>query len=172
MIRKLAFVLLILVLGAIGFLGFSIYGQLQEKQAVKERIATLPEFSVVGLDGETVRSNDAAGQSPLVLTYFNTGCKFCKAEIRSMQQHKNLREISNIYLVSDEQPVVLKRFAKDFKLDSLKTVRVLYDSSKQVKKLFGIRGVPTTFVYNEDDKLLKSFKGETKAELVYELVKE
>jgi peroxiredoxin len=169
--RKLAFVFLLMVLGAIGYLGFTIYKELQAKQALEKRIAELPDFSAPILNGEILHSDTFSKQSPLILTYFNTKCQFCQAEIRSIRQHKNLQAQADIYLISDESPNALKQFADEFELDSLKHISVLQDSTKQLKELFGVTGVPTTFVYNNDGKLLKNFKGETKAEALYKLVK-
>lgn len=169
--RKLAFIFLLVVLAIIGYLGLSIYDQLQEKQAVKDRIAALPEFSVADLNGKIVSSNQAKDQSSLVLTYFNTGCDFCKAEIRSMKEHNLLQQSASIWLVSDEPANILTEFASAFKLDSLQSIQVLQDVNKEVKQLFGVEGVPNTFVYGKDGTLLKSFKGETKAEVLYQLIK-
>ena len=168
MIRKLAFILLAIVLAAIGFLGYSIYDRLEEEQAITERIASLPEFSAVTLDGEMIQMPGAAKGSPLILTYINTDCKFCRAEIQSIRRHKDLQEKSTIYLVSDEPTSVLKHFAEDAELDSLRNILVLQDSDQQIKRIFGIVGVPSTFVYGIDGTLLQSFKGETKAEVLYD----
>src|SRR5699024_6549557 len=118
-------------------------------------------FSGVNLEGKTVRSQSITGQQPVILTYFNTGCEFCRAEIASMQKHDALQEKTNIYLASDEPSRSLQRFANEFQIDSLQTVHVLWDTSRQIKKLFGVKGVPSTFIYDETGKLLKSFKGET-----------
>lgn len=168
--RKLAFIFLFIVLGAIGYLGFSIYDELQQKQAVKKRIAELPKFSAVNLEGETIQSHKLTGRTPLILTYFNTGCDFCRAEITSMRKHQGLQEKTDIYLVSDESSKVLRKFVSEFQLDSLQTIQVLQDTSRKVKELFGVKGVPSTFIYDRDGKLLKNFQGETKAEVLYELV--
>ena len=169
--RKLAFIFLLFVVGAISYLGFSIYSQLQEKQAVKERIAQLPEFTIIGLDGRAISSNSIVGEAPFILTYFNTECEYCRAEILSIQNHKSLQKRSMIYLISDEPSKILEQFRKEFELDSPQNIQILQDSSRQVKELFGIKGVPNTFVYNRDGKLLKNFEGETKAEVLYEIIK-
>lgn len=171
MIRKLAFIFLFIVLGCIGYLGFSIYENLQAKQAIEKRIATLPEFSLLNLSGETLYPGAKERQIPLILTYFNTGCEFCQAEIRSMQKHQQLQEQVTIYLVSGESLPVLKQFSKEFQLDSLRGIQILHDSEKRIKELFGVKGVPNTFVYGKDGRLLKNFQGETKAEVLYELVR-
>jgi|GEM_PF-1029541 len=170
MIRKLAFLLLLIVLGCVGYLVFSIYENLQEKQAIEKRIATLPEFSLSNLDGEQVQAGNEARQTPLIITYFNTGCEFCKAEIRSMQQHQQLQEQVAIYLISDESLSMLEQFSEEFQLGLLQSIQILHDREKQIKELFGVRGVPNTFVYGKNDSLLKNFQGETKAEVLYKLV--
>lgn len=171
MIRKLAFIFLLIVLGAIGYLGFSIYDNLQEKQVIEKRIATLPEFSLLNLEGETVHPSVAGVQKPLIITYFNTGCEFCQAEIRSIKKHEELLKEVAIYLISDELLPVLEQFAKKIKLDSLSSIQILHDREKRVKELYGVKGVPNTFVYGENGDLLKNFQGETKAEVLYELIK-
>lgn len=170
--RKLAFIFLLLILGAIGYLGFSIYEDLKERQAIEERIAVLPDFSVTGLDGQKVESSNVTGQSPFILTYFNTECQFCRSEIRSMKDHKLLQKNAVIYLVSDESPEILKQFNKEFELDSLQNIKVLQDSARHIKDLFGVRGVPSTFVYGRDAKLLNYYQGETRAEVLYDLIRQ
>src|SRR5699024_5024009 len=101
MLRKLAFILLLIVLGLIGYFGFLIYEDLQKQQAIEKRIATLPEFTVETL-GEEVKSIGGSISKPLILTYFDTDCHFCQAEIRSMRRHKQLQKKAVIYLVSNE----------------------------------------------------------------------
>ena len=171
MIRKLAFIFLFIILGAIGYLGYSIFTELQEKQAVQERIVHLPAFSAVSLEGQTVQSEDIAASRPIILTYFNTGCNFCRAEITSMRKHQKLQKVVNIYLVSDEPSNILRKFASEFQLDSLNTIQVLQDPSEKVKELFGVKGVPSTFVYDQKGKLVKNFQGETRAEVLYKLIR-
>lgn len=170
MIRKLAFILLLIALGLIGYFGFSIYEDLQRKQAIEKRIATLPEFTMETLEGE-IKRVDGSLSKPLILTYFDTDCHFCQAEIRSMRGHAPLQKQAVVYLVSDEHIDSLRAFAHAFELDSLQSITVFHDVNGKVRKLFGVPGVPNTFVYNTTGKLLANFKGETKAEIMYQLVK-
>lgn len=88
-----------------------------------------------------------------------------------MKEHNLLQQSASIWLVSDEPANILTEFASAFKLDSLQSIQVLQDVNKEVKQLFGVEGVPNTFVYGKDGTLLKSFKGETKAEVLYQLIK-
>src|SRR5699024_1991008 len=76
-----------------------------------------------------------------------------------------------IYLVSNEPVDSLRKFVHDFKLDSLQTITVFHDPKNSVRNLFGVPGVPNSFVYDTAGKLIANFKGETKAEVMYQLVK-
>ncbi len=170
MIRKLAFIFLLIVLGLIGYLGFSIYEDLQKQQAIEKRISELPEFIITALDGE-VKTVNGSLTKPLILTYFDTDCSYCKAEIRSIREHEQLKKQAMIYLVSNEPMDILRQFTRAFKLDSLKSITIFHDDRGRVKKLFGVTAVPNTFVYNTKGELVKNYKGETKAEALYQLVK-
>jgi peroxiredoxin len=170
MIRKLAFIFLLLILAAIGYLSFSIYGQLQERKAVEKRIAVLPEFSAMSLNGRTVQVAGMVRKDPSIIIYFNTECRFCKAEINDIRQHDLLQDQASVYLISNETLNVLKEFYKELKLDSLSNIQMLRDNGGKVRELFGVTGVPSTYVYSPEGMLLKHFKGETKAEILYELI--
>jgi len=170
MMRKLAFVFLFLVVGAICYLGISISKKLQTKQAIQKRIKELPAFSLSNIDGNIFHSIGKKGTRPLIFIYFKTGCHFCQDEIQSIRMHQALQRHSIICLISDQPGDTLKQFTDDFKLDSLKNVQILCDKDGRIKHLFGVHGVPSTFLYATDGHLIKSFKGETDAEVLYQLV--
>ncbi len=168
MLRKLAYLFLIVVIGCIAYLSFSIYKNIQRKQAIEERIAMVPEFSLQNLKGKTMLLNSRERKTPLILTYFDTDCHFCQNEVRSMKQHERLKKNVVIYLISGEPADSLKQFKRVFEL---KSIQILKDSALKAKEWFGVRGVPTTFVYGKEGTLLKYFEGETKASTLYQLIK-
>jgi peroxiredoxin len=171
MIRKLVFLLIIVVLGFIGYLGDSIYNNWQTRKAVEKRIASLPAFSASCLNGEMKTVGQVPLNRPIVITYFQTWCPFCQDEIQSMANNKKLQKQAAIYLISDQPMDSLVRFRRSFKLDSLQNIHVWRDRNHKVRKLFGIRGIPSTFVYGTDGRLLESYEGETKADVFYQLLK-
>src|SRR5699024_6478563 len=118
-----------------------------------------------------VNSSEITKKSAVIITYFSTECPFCRAEIKSMINHELLLDNANIYLISGESIKALNQFAKTFSLDSLQAIQILHDSKSRAKKLFGVNGVPHTFVYGKQGKLLKQFEGETTANLLFGLIK-
>ncbi len=165
--RTIAYLVIIGVLSITVVTGFKIYQKLLVAEVVKARIFELPEFGKVLINGTT--SIDSLSNKATIISYINTNCRFCLAEIESIRQHPSLSNESRILLISDEPKKRLELFARSFGLDTL-SIEMVWDSSGAIKTLYDINGVPSTFIYGRDEKLLERFKGETNAEMLYELV--
>ena len=83
--RTLAFILLIFVLGAIGYFGVRVYQEAAAEQAVQRRIQTLPDVALTTVDGEAVRPTGLSGDTPAVLVFFRPSCSYCQHEARSIR---------------------------------------------------------------------------------------
>lgn len=167
--RKIAIIMVFFVLITIGTLGIAIYNKMLGAEEVRSRIA---ELSLMKLDGiyPTNNSSSTETNQSIILTYFHTECSFCQSEIKDMQAHEELSKSAEIVLVSDELESVIRSFVQNFDIDSTKFKFVL-DKEGTIKQHFGVSSVPTTFVYDRDSLLIKSFKGETKASFLYDLIK-
>lgn len=163
----MAYTIVGLVVFSIGFMGVHIYNNFLESEEIRKRIATLPELNASPVLFSTP---DTLTSQPIIINYFNTLCRFCQSEIQSISEHPNLTKQARILLISDEPKRRLQLYAESIDLDSTR-IEVAWDSLGSIKELFGVRGVPATFVYSKDSLLIESFKGETKADILYELIK-
>jgi peroxiredoxin len=166
--RFLVYIVVAGVLGIVGLMGVTIYQKLLEAEEVLARIGELPELEAVALNKHS--SNQSLSGKPTIISYINTNCRFCLAEIESIRQHPNLLTDARIVLISDEPKRRLELFASSFGLDTL-SIEMFWDSSGTVKSLYGIKGVPSTFVYSGDQQLLEQFYGETNADILYEFLR-
>lgn len=162
-----AYIIVGIVLSTIGVLGYHIYQKYLESEKVRARIAVLPELSVVPVNFAPV---DSLPLRPMIINYFNTRCRFCQAEIQSIQEHPNLSKKARVLLISDEPQRRIQLYARSIGLDTT-MVEVAWDSAGAIKNLYGVESVPVTFIYGKDSLLIERFKGETKADLLYELIK-
>jgi hypothetical protein len=152
----------------IGILGLSIYQKLLKAEESRLRVGKLPELDMMYVSKRT--SNiDSTSSKPTIFSYINTNCRFCLAEIESIRQHPNLQNSARIVFVSDESKRRLELFTRSLGLDTL-SVEMAWDSSGVIKSLFGIKSVPTTYVYGQDRILIEHIKGATTAESLYQLV--
>ncbi|MFN7118594.1 MAG: peroxiredoxin family protein [Saprospiraceae bacterium] len=160
--------LLCLSLAGMGtlYLAFSIPRKLREQAQQQERVQALPAFQF-GTLNNTFFSNDnlKSNQSALVI-YFNPDCEHCQYEARAIRDSLHRFAAVNVLLVSDEPMERLQQFAQEYDLADQPNIHILYDEKRQFKALFGTSMVPSIFIYNREQQLVKHFKGETKIEAI------
>lgn len=167
--KAVALIMVVIVLLTIGVLGIAIYNKMLKAEEISERITELSNFELnrlyKGNDSELTKTNHST-----ILTYFHTECSYCQSEIKNIQAHETLTESARIVLVSDEPHSVIRSFIQDFDIDTTK-FEIVWDKEGILKNHFGVSSVPATFVYGADSLLIERFKGETKADVLYELIK-
>lgn len=167
--RKLALWLLIVVLGAIGYFGVRIYQEAVAEQAAQRRVQTLPNFTLVNLEGATVSRGDLIGE-PAVLMFFRPSCPYCQHEAESIRANKALLDTARVVMISSRPASDLRAFVDAFRLEEHPRIDVLLDSSGAVMQTFGVDQVPKTFVYDQDESLLRQFEGEVNASALYSTI--
>jgi len=164
--KAIVYIMVGIVLLTIGGLGYAIYNKLLRAEEIGSRIEMLSNFELNNL----FQKNDSTSAIPTILTYFHTECSFCQSEIKDMQAHQELTKNSKVILISDEPQSIIRSFVDEFKIDTAK-FQIVWDKNGTLKNHFGVTSVPATFVYGADSLLIQNFKGETKADVLYELIK-
>jgi peroxiredoxin len=168
--RTLAFALLLLVLGAIGYFGVRIYQHAAAEQAVQRRVQTLPDVSLTTLDGDPLRGAGLLEDTPAVLVFFRPSCPYCTHEARSIRAHRVLADTAEVLFISARPVADLRAFADSLRLEGDSPIRVLRDPSGAALRTFGVEQVPTTFVYDGEGTLLREFEGEVGASALYSVL--
>ncbi|SMO69201.1 AhpC/TSA family protein [Gracilimonas mengyeensis] len=161
--------MVILVLVAIGVMGYILFQGMIEEQEVRDRTDTLPE----DMQLEYLYSPHAMNQAearPIIINYFNTGCQYCQAEIKDMHDHADLTKEAWIILVSNESSSAINEFTESFPIDTTR-FSIARDYSGSVRDFFGVEVVPATMVYTTDSTLTERFKGQVRADALYSLIK-
>jgi peroxiredoxin len=160
--------LLCLSLAGIGllYLASTIPHKLRKQAQRQERVQALPAFQFMGLDSVAFGSVQLSVGQPAVIIYFNPDCEHCQYEARAIRDSLHRFAATNVLLVSDEPLERLKQFAKEYDLTNQPNVHILYDRDRRFKDLFGTNMVPSIFIYNQKQKLVKHYKGETKIEAI------
>ncbi|MCG2589186.1 TlpA family protein disulfide reductase [Rhodohalobacter sulfatireducens] len=159
------------VVTAILLLGVLIANQLLERENRIEKISNWPDLEVETLEGEPVSTLEFYSDGPILFTYFNTACEYCRNEITDISKHTQLQRSAEIILISDESRKEIEKFRNDLKIIENTEFIFLRDVKKRVKEFYGIMGVPSTYLYNGDGELVQLFRGETKAELLFSTIR-
>jgi len=160
--------LLCLSLAGVGilYLAFSIPRKLREQAQQQERVQALPAFQFGTLDKTIFSTNKLILDQSSLIIYFNPDCEHCQYEARAIRDSLHRFAAVNVLLVSDEPLERLQQFATEYYLAGQPNIHILYDEKRQFKDLFGTSMVPSIFIYNREQELVRHFKGETKMEAI------
>jgi peroxiredoxin len=168
--RTLAFALLLLALGAIGYFGVRIYQQAAAEQATQRRVQTLPALTLTTMEKDTLRRAALPEDTPAVLVFFRPACPYCQHEARSIRAHHALADTAAVLFISARPTSDLRAFADSLRLEGGSPIRVLRDGAGAALRTFGVERVPTTFVYDGEGTLIREFEGEVGASALYSVL--
>lgn len=100
-----------------------------------------PSFQSVMLDGKTVNLEDYRGK-PFVLHFWASWCPFCKVEEGSMTKLQKEWPVLSVAYQSGDKNEVLKHM-QERKIETWPTI---VDKDNRLGDLFGVKGVPTSYV--------------------------
>src|SRR5580700_1487025 len=109
------------------------------------------DFTLTELNGKTWTLKELRGKVVLV-NFWATWCPPCRKEMPDLETlYKQFKDQSLVILaISDEDESKVKPFIAEQKI----TYPILLDPGRKVNELFEIEGIPKTFVYDRNGKLV------------------
>lgn len=164
-------VIVAVILSFLVYMAYSITLKYLEKETLRNRLSTMPSFRLERLTGGAFTESDLA-ESPVVISYFNSTCEFCRAKSKAMKLRMEEFKGIQLLFVSIEDKIVIEEFSEEHGLHEYPNVVFLQDSNMEFSKTFGITTIPVTFIYNKDRQLMGEFKGAVKIESMLEALHE
>ncbi|HEY4695818.1 MAG TPA: TlpA disulfide reductase family protein [Candidatus Hydromicrobium sp.] len=108
------------------------------------------DFTLADLDGNEISLSDFNGKI-LVLNFWATWCPPCREEIPDFVEVYNKYKDKDVQFlgVSNEDIFTLKDFARDYDI----SYPILIDDANVMGK-WGIRAIPTTFVFDKNGQII------------------
>lgn len=170
MLRKI--IIIGIVLATISFLAFKIFNTANKKNSTEKATATLPAFTFYNLQNQPVNNGSLQKSKSTVFIYFNTGCEHCQYETEQILKNEKQLHHSQVLMISRQPARELMAFDTAHELSSYPFIRLLRDSANSFHETFGTAMVPSIFIYNREQKLVKKYLGETKIENLIQAVHE
>ena len=119
---------------------------------INKELKTYNNISFQDSEGKTVNLSDYKGNLVL-LNFWATWCAPCKEEMPSLDILKDNINLDNIEIfpinVGKDNLEKSKRFFSDL---NIKNLNIYFDNPKTLAKDFGLRGIPTTIMFNKEGK--------------------
>lgn len=104
------------------------------------------------------------------LLFFHPECEYCRKELEGiLARHSECRDIQWLFLTLAAAEEV-ETFLMEYPLESIPDAYILREDWPDNHKLFGVKGPPALFIYDENGKLMARHMGATSIKsLVQEL---
>lgn len=149
-------------------LGYAIIHKISQKKEVAKRVAQLPKFEFLSINGQSFTEQNLKNKSVWII-YFDSGCEYCKIEIEDIQKNNSQLSGIQIVLISTEDINTLKKFSERQNFSN--NITVVQDKTHQCFERFGMVSTPSSLLYNNVGILIERFNGVVKAEKVLTLFK-
>lgn len=151
-------VILVILLIAVGY---ALLTNLTEKKTTYEVGDDAPDFKLDQVNAKNdinnIQLSDLRGKG-VMLNFWATYCKPCEKEMPFMQKLYPAYQKKGVEMITvnlDANKLVVNRFIDRFNL----TFPVLYDQQDQVRELYNIVPIPSTFFISPDGKIVRKVEG-------------
>ena len=150
-----------IAVGVLSLLAMGILERLEQKEIVRNHVASLPSFSILSIHGNLTRLE--VKDKPVVLFFFHSTCEHCQEEAKYVVEHRQKLQSADVYFLSTENLADIQKFAQNYQLHPFQVGQV---KDQEVSVPMGIRTFPTCFVYAKSGVLLKQFQGQIKIDAI------
>ena len=164
--KKIAIGILVFLFLMIGGLAYLTFGKIQFRQQAEIARQLLPTIQARSIDSTLVRYEPSQPDQPTVIIYFNSECHICQYEARAIRDNHDVLQKANIVMISSEPLTTIRTFAAQYGLDKHTNIQLLEMDPVAVTHAFGAVSVPSIFIYNPQQQLVKHYRGETNIETI------
>jgi cytochrome c biogenesis protein CcmG/thiol:disulfide interchange protein DsbE len=147
--RVLAWVERLLFAGLLIFVAVRLGPQVGALLGVSLDPQEAPSYTLVTLNGDTIRSTDLLGQV-VVLNFWATWCGPCRLEMPSLQKLHERRAADGVVVLGLATDVGAESSIRSFIRERDITYPIGRATSRHRRAFGGIPGIPTTFIVDRD----------------------
>lgn len=161
--KNISILLLAIGLAFLCYFGIKIVQNLSKNTT---RNLIIPNFTKKDNKGQVISKQNLRANCLSVFIAFHPDCEHCQYEAKSINDKQKELENTNIVLFTSANDSLIQAFSKTYGLDTLNNIHILSDKKNEMYQQFGVKIIPSVFIYDADGKLLKHYKGETKIEAI------
>ncbi|MCH2197052.1 redoxin domain-containing protein [Kordia sp.] len=168
--KVIGFIIITIVLALLGYLFFHISTKVEANTKANLHIESLPNFNLLRIDSSYFSNEQLSKESKTALLFFNSECDFCKNEAESILSTIEKFHNTQLLFVSDQSMNDIREFATIHKLNQQSNITFLHDFNSLFSTQMGIQSIPTTLIYNKQQKLIKKHVGQITASGILKII--
>ncbi|MDZ7779431.1 MAG: TlpA disulfide reductase family protein [Gemmatimonadota bacterium] len=135
--------------GVLGFVLYRLGPQLGALTGVAPDLGRAPDYTVVTLDGDTIRAAELEGRV-VVVNFWATWCGPCRLEMPSLQSLHEDRADDGVVVVGLSTDAGSERPIREYVDERGITFPIARATAEQRRAFGGIAGIPTTFLIDRN----------------------
>jgi thioredoxin-related protein len=136
----------------------------QEQQQAEVQQSEIPPLPITSMEGSEFTTRDLKGK--LILIFFQTDCDHCQREAKQIQENLKSFKDYKLYFISSNTFPEIQKFSVEYKLAGVPNVYFNFSTAENVVRYFGAMSAPSIFIYSDNGRMVKSFKGEAPVDQV------
>lgn len=165
--KKAILIFLAITFGFSLFLAYKTVIKYYQNRKIIQNRQHLPSFSFYDLTRRPFAANKLKRGVPVCIIYYNSECEHCQKEAIEIRKNIDALKGTQIIMVSTNAPETTKLFIKDHRLEKTDFIW-LFDKDFCFAQWFGNSLVPSVFIYDSHQTLIKEYVGEVKIEAILE----
>lgn len=166
------FLVLIFVLGLLGYLSYNIATKTKEKKEIEQQLQILQKFEFTSLEDTSFTSSDINTNLNTILVFYNSGCDFCHHEAEGISEYKNQFTDTQILFISEEPLDSIRKFAQNYQLNKPPQIQFFHDTHHFFTNQLAVSSVPFLLIYDKDQQLIKKHQGSLNAPTLLNLLQQ
>ena len=156
----------IIILLAIGYVGYSYY---TNTYAVKD-YTILPEFTLKDLNGDSFTRENMPTDKVKIIIYYNGECEHCQYQAKQIQESIDSFNDVQLLFISYQETELIKEFATSYNFLERQNITFLEDKRLDLVSTFNIKAFPFILIYSPENKLIEKFEGPTEIEKIVSII--
>jgi len=146
-----------------GLVLFAAIEKLSLKRSISNRLKNVPPLLLTLTDGGPFVLPE---RTRLLLIIFDPACDHCQRQAHDVRLNLGRLPQCSVVWISTAPLQDIATFSVEYQLDKISNVHFAGIKTDEMSTAFGSHFIPHLFIYGEDRRLIKEFKGETKMESI------
>jgi peroxiredoxin len=136
-----------------------------EQQLVEQEYPNAPDFTLEDIDGNTVCLDSLVAKGPVLMSFWALWCNACVKELEALKHYDGLFDYLNVNILAISQDKArsipkVRPFVSSHKWNYI----IALDPENNMRELYNVQAMPTTFIINQDKKIVFTHQGYRKGD--------